>query len=101
MRASIYSCKRFLKQTSLRLTYIYLIFAVILWSLANLIQELTVCGTGRPMCADQRSTDLGNCVFNALGDLTILVLPLWPIWRLQMKRGAKIGLSLVFSLGVM
>jgi hypothetical protein len=89
----------FLLEPSLRLVYIYLIGVVLMWSLANLVQELTVCGYDKPMCAGQRDTDLGMCVFNAVGDLLVLVLPLWPIWRLQMQRGAKIGLSIVFLLG--
>ncbi|KAI3317301.1 hypothetical protein HD806DRAFT_541359 [Xylariaceae sp. AK1471] len=99
IRSLLRSCWRFLLEPSLRLIYIYLIGVVILWSLANLIQELTVCGDDKPMCAGQRDTDLGMCVFNAVGDLLILILPLWPIWRLQMKTGAKVGLSIVFLLG--
>lgn len=77
----------------------YLIGAIILWTIANLIQELTVCGYHKPMCPEQRATDLGICVFNAFADLVVLALPLWPIWRLKMKTGTKAGLTFVFLLG--
>ncbi|KAJ8122666.1 hypothetical protein ONZ43_g1194 [Nemania bipapillata] len=67
--------------------------------MVNVGQELTVCGISKPMCARQRDTDLSICVFNSVSDLIIFVLPLWPIWRLQMEKGAKIGLSIVLLLG--
>ncbi|KAI2624511.1 hypothetical protein GGS21DRAFT_324051 [Xylaria nigripes] len=88
------------KKPSRRQIYIFLIILVILWTIANLIQEVAVCDVTRPMCKKQRPTDLGICIFNAAGDLVILLLPLWPIWRLQMKKTTKIGLSIVFLLGI-
>lgn len=90
-----------MQQPSLRFTYIFLIYVVIAWSVANIVQELVVCPPHKPMCAYQRNTDLGICVFNAGGDLLILLLPLRPIWRLQMDKGTKMGLTLVFLLGTM
>ncbi|KAI1435829.1 hypothetical protein GGR50DRAFT_702360 [Xylaria sp. CBS 124048] len=88
------------RPTTFRQTCICLITVVLLWSTANLLQELTVCGLNKPMCINQRYTDLGMCVFNAVGDLVILLVPLWPIWRLQMKTSSKVSLSLVFMLGI-
>ncbi|KAI1826662.1 hypothetical protein F4861DRAFT_545707 [Xylaria intraflava] len=99
IRSSLRSFWSFVRKPSRRLTYISLMFIVVAWSVGNLAQELTVCGAHSPMCVNQRNTDLGVCVFNAVGDLVILALPLWPIWRLQMKTGTKIGLSVVFLLG--
>ncbi|RYC59147.1 hypothetical protein CHU98_g7060 [Xylaria longipes] len=91
---------RFTQGFSLRFTYIFIICVVVAWSVANIVQELAVCHPDKPMCASQRNTDLGICVFNAGGDLLILLLPLWPIWRLQMNQGTKMGLSFVFLLGI-
>ncbi|KAI1757598.1 hypothetical protein F4782DRAFT_525409 [Xylaria castorea] len=84
---------------SLRYIYILIMYMVIAWSIANIVQELAVCSPKEPMCVYQRSTDLGICVFNAVGDLLILLLPLWPIWHLQLSKATKIGVSFLFLLG--
>ncbi|KAI0449395.1 hypothetical protein F5B21DRAFT_520258 [Xylaria acuta] len=99
VRPSLRPFCRLTEGNSLRFTYIFLICIVVAWSLANIVQELAVCAPNKPMCVYQRNTDLGICVFNAGGDLLILLLPLWPIWRLQMNKGTKMGLSVVFLLG--
>lgn len=83
----------------MRSAYILFIWVVVIWSIVNIGQELTVCGLGKPMCARQRDTDLSICVFNSVSELMIFLLPLWPIWRLQMNKSAKIGLSILLLLG--
>ncbi|KAI0868018.1 hypothetical protein GGS24DRAFT_507214 [Hypoxylon argillaceum] len=89
----------FLRTPSMRSAYILFIWVVVIWSIVNIGQELTVCGLGKPMCARQRDTDLSICVFNSVSELMIFLLPLWPIWRLQMNKSAKIGLSILLLLG--
>lgn len=44
---------------------------------------------------------LGNAAGNLFTDLTILVLPMHVIWRLQMRRIQKIMASSIFSLGIL
>ena len=44
---------------------------------------------------------LANCVFNITTDLILLVLPLTVIWTLKTNRLPRIGLSLIFCLGVL
>ena len=39
--------------------------------------------------------------FNVISDLIILVLPLAKVWRLQMSMRRKLGISLIFSTGLM
>ena len=39
--------------------------------------------------------------FNVLNDILILIIPLARIWRLQMSTQKKIGLSLIFSTGIL
>ena len=39
--------------------------------------------------------------FNVISDVIILVLPLAKVWRLQMSMRRKLGISLIFSTGVM
>ncbi|KAI1131421.1 hypothetical protein F5Y10DRAFT_286790 [Nemania abortiva] len=89
----------FLRKPTMRSTYIILIWIVIVWSMVSVAEELTVCGIDRPMCTRQRDTDLSICVFNSVSDLLMFVLPLRPIWRLQMNKSAKIGLSIMLMMG--
>ena len=44
---------------------------------------------------------LGNCIFNIITDSALLVLPLTIIWTLNMSKWSRLGLSFVFSLGVL
>lgn len=44
---------------------------------------------------------LGNCIFNNITDTALLVLPLIVIWSLQTTKWSRVGLSFVFSLGVL
>ena len=39
--------------------------------------------------------------FNVISDLIILILPLAKVWRLQMSMRRKLGISLIFSTGLM
>ena len=40
-------------------------------------------------------------VFNTLSDFLIIVVPMKAIWTLQMKRNKKIGIFLLFTVGLM
>ena len=44
---------------------------------------------------------LGNCIFNIITDSALLILPLTIIWTLNMSKWSRLGLSFVFSLGVL
>ncbi|KAI1165954.1 hypothetical protein F5B18DRAFT_668482 [Nemania serpens] len=101
MRSYWRSFWEIVRRPSIRLVSIVLIYVVIAWSVINVIRELTICGITKHICAGHRVTDLETCVFNSAGDLLIFILPLWPIWRLQMSRNAKIGLSIVLMLGTL
>ncbi|RYO83991.1 hypothetical protein DL766_008348 [Monosporascus sp. MC13-8B] len=80
----------------------------VLWSAANIVALLNIC---RPLasfwgplhdraCARQEAVDVSICVFNAASDLLLVALPMPAIWRLQMRRGLKVKLAAVLSLGV-
>ncbi|OTB11257.1 hypothetical protein K445DRAFT_26819 [Daldinia sp. EC12] len=49
---------------------------------------------------DSKKVDIGNAVFNVLTNIVVLLLPIPPIWRLQMRIRAKINLTILFSLGI-
>ncbi|KAI0382522.1 hypothetical protein F5Y04DRAFT_279810 [Hypomontagnella monticulosa] len=63
--------------------------AVSLWDTTN-IGSLT----------DKKKVDIGIATFNILGNVIILILPLRPIWKLQMRIRTKICLTVLFSLGL-
>lgn len=52
-------------------------------------------------CFDRRITDILTAWVNLLMDLVVLILPQPIIWKLNMTRNRKIGVSLVFSAGLM
>ncbi|KAI1087946.1 hypothetical protein F5B19DRAFT_33520 [Rostrohypoxylon terebratum] len=52
-------------------------------------------------CISHRDLQITATAFNAAIDIAIFLLPQRKIWRLQMSRGKKIGLVLMFSVGVL
>ena len=48
-----------------------------------------------------KSSSVFTAGFNIISDVMILVLPLTRVWRLQMSTRRKLGLSLIFSTGLM
>lgn len=52
-------------------------------------------------CIDRKARDVVSASFNLIMDVLILILPQKIIWNLQMSRRRKIGLSIVFSVGLL
>ncbi|KAI1126733.1 hypothetical protein F5Y10DRAFT_244220 [Nemania abortiva] len=52
-------------------------------------------------CIDKRNLDLTTSSFNLAFDLCTLLLPQRIIWRLQMNMKRKIGISIMFSVGIL
>lgn len=52
-------------------------------------------------CIDMYATDITIMVFNLACDILILLLPQSTIWSLQLQRRQKLGLSFLFSLGLL
>lgn len=52
-------------------------------------------------CIDRKTLDLCTATFNLLMDIVILFLPQRVIWKLQMTATRKLGISLVFSIGLL
>ena len=48
-----------------------------------------------------RTNIIYTAAFNVISDVIIFVLPLNKIWRLQMSLKRKIGISLIFSTGLL
>ncbi|KAH7313900.1 hypothetical protein B0I35DRAFT_436077 [Stachybotrys elegans] len=52
-------------------------------------------------CFDRKAIDVTTAAFNLFLDIYILILPQRFIWSLQMSRPRKIGVSLIFSIGLL
>lgn len=52
-------------------------------------------------CRDRGSIDTTPSIFNLIFDVLILLLPQRVIWKLQMDTRRKIGVSIVFSVGLL
>ncbi|KAG5983498.1 hypothetical protein E4U55_008020 [Claviceps digitariae] len=50
-------------------------------------------------CIHQVGTWMSNAASTILTDLVILIMPMPEIWKLQLRKAEKIGLTLAFSLG--
>ena len=51
-------------------------------------------------CFDQTAAYMATGIFNVVSDFAILVLPIWPVWKLQMPRRKKIMISAIFATGI-
>ncbi|GAW19407.1 hypothetical protein ANO14919_088940 [Xylariales sp. No.14919] len=57
---------------------------------------------GTPKCnIDVAKYNLASGVINVVSDLTILIAPHWVIWRLNLSRARKIGVSVLFVIGAL
>ncbi|RYP29951.1 hypothetical protein DL767_006484 [Monosporascus sp. MG133] len=50
---------------------------------------------------DTKDTNLSASVFNFLSDVLILLIPQRTIWKLQMTTNRKIGISIIFAIGLL
>lgn len=40
-------------------------------------------------------------VFNVVSDFSLLLIPIWPIWKLHMKKTRKIAVTALFATGLL
>ena len=52
-------------------------------------------------CIDMASLLNTDGVFNTMSDMVILIVPVKVVWRLQMKTKRKVGVFLLFTVGLM
>ncbi|ORY67379.1 uncharacterized protein BCR38DRAFT_426873 [Pseudomassariella vexata] len=52
-------------------------------------------------CGDRQNIYFSSCSFTIASDVLLLTLPMPVIWRLQMKRSSKMGLSCLFASGLL
>jgi len=82
---------------------------VSLWLVANTLQIFLIC---RPLeklwnplvpghCGNQKVGYVAIGVFNLVTDVVILLLPISTVWKLPVRTASKIGLTFVFTLGLL
>lgn len=52
-------------------------------------------------CGNRIKLELWQGIWNLLMDLAVVILPMPVLWKLQMPRNRKVGLSILFGMGVM
>ena len=55
----------------------------------------------RGHCGDQMMLDLFIAIFNMVLDITVVILPMPVLWRLQMPKEKKAALNCIFALGLL
>ncbi|KAL9107016.1 MAG: hypothetical protein Q9227_008052 [Pyrenula ochraceoflavens] len=83
-------------------------FVVVGYLFCNMITEVAGCIPLKKFwdekvsghCVNYLALDITYGIFNVLTDFAIAILPLRSVWRLQMDRKEKIGLSLIFLTGI-
>ena len=82
------------------------------WALAFFFAFAFQCGTNpgywwtsietiTKYCDNDKQSNLAFAISDTLTDLMVLATPLPILWRLQMGKGEKIGLSVIFMLGLL
>ncbi|KAI0812924.1 hypothetical protein GGR55DRAFT_687821 [Xylaria sp. FL0064] len=108
IKLSIITLYRQLFPTRLMLfsTMLLAIF-VILWGIALLLVTIFSCTPVHGFwdidvpskCVNSKWFFIGNAIPNILADLLLLILPIRDVWKLQLSRVSKIGVSGMFILG--
>lgn len=70
-------------------------------SVAQLMQCAQASALSNSLCAKTQSLTLFQSVLNVLTDLYVLALPIAPLMQLNMRRGKKLGVLILFLSGSM
>jgi hypothetical protein len=93
---------------------VFVAIHIVIWSLfifylADIIFEIILCQPREKIwnllitsghCFDINAPPMATGVFNVISDFAILVLPIAPIWKLQMAVGKKIMVAAIFATGI-
>ena len=50
-------------------------------------------------CLDIFGLYIASAAFNIASDLAMYFIPLWKVWNLQISKGRKLGISVIFATG--
>ena len=79
------------------LTYSVLLFFLTLFE----CQPMNAAWTGHGSCPDSRMFAVAYAICNIIADFVIWIMPIPMVWKLHLPLGQRIGISLVFLLGLL
>lgn len=82
-------------------TILYYFSVIIVSALSCTPHEKIWNPTLQGTCVNTKALFVTNAVLNLASDIVILLLPQRVIWRLKLSTKKKIGISVVFAVGVM
>ena len=50
-------------------------------------------------CMNMFTLYIASAAFNIMSDLAMYLIPLWKVWHLQISRGRKMGILVIFATG--
>ncbi|KAI1075976.1 hypothetical protein F5B20DRAFT_557727 [Whalleya microplaca] len=103
-----FSYVRLFTQPGFRLLCYIISSLVVVWSIASFVQLILVWKIQTSSMKDTinhtwftgKGVEAGICVFNIIANTVIISLPIRPVWNLHMKKSKRIGLIVLFSLGL-
>lgn len=57
--------------------------------------------TMKGTCLNFRDFAIGYAVVNIVTDFTVWLMPIPSVWKIQLPRGQKVALTLIFALGLL
>ncbi len=94
---------------------LYIAIQILAWSIigfyfVDTVFEITMCSPREKIwnllmstghCFDANAAYLATGIFNVISDFSILILPMIPIWKLQMPLKKKLMMIAIFATGAM
>jgi len=88
-------------QVVLWLNVVYYTAATIVESMQCTPRELIWDPTVKGWCLNTKAVEVISASVNVVSDIVILVAPQFVIWRLQLSKAKKIGVALIFAVGLL
>ncbi|VUC31537.1 unnamed protein product [Clonostachys rosea] len=95
---------------SMRIATFVTMALVVAWAVAHYLAAVFICSpvagqydlrlAAQVKCGDQMKFFQSGLSINVVLDAIVIVLPLWTIWKLKMRKSDKIGLFVAFSISI-
>ncbi len=99
------------KRNAMHTTFHFLIWSNIIYYVSGTFLEIFRCiprqkiwdplFEGGYCPVNIEANNFASAIVNLVSDMAILALPQWVIWRLNMSKGRKVGISLLFVIGIL
>ncbi|KAI0151573.1 hypothetical protein GGR57DRAFT_503845 [Xylariaceae sp. FL1272] len=87
--------------------YLWWILQILIWAnavfyfIGTIIEALQCPPTQKNCPINASHYNLASGIINVISDLTILIAPHWVIWSLKLSAARKIGVSILFAIGIL